>query len=32
MTMEFNHYDVVPKNVADDIIASRKQIAQACYV
>ncbi len=24
MTMEFDHYDVVPKNVADDIIASRK--------
>ena len=24
MTMEFSHYDVVPKNVADDIIASRK--------
>ncbi|MCR4333837.1 MAG: hypothetical protein NUV60_02390 [Patescibacteria group bacterium] len=22
--MEFDHYDVVPKNVADDIIASRK--------
>jgi len=24
MTMEFDHYEVVPKNVADDIIASRK--------
>ncbi len=24
MTMEFDHYDVVPKNVADTIIASRK--------
>jgi elongation factor G len=24
MTMEFDHYDVVPKNVADEIIASRK--------
>jgi translation elongation factor EF-G len=24
MTMEFNHYDVVPTNVAADIIASRK--------
>ncbi|MFA5997836.1 MAG: elongation factor G [Candidatus Paceibacterota bacterium] len=24
MTMEFDHYDTVPKNVADDIIASRK--------
>ena len=24
MTMEFDHYDVVPKNVADDIITSRK--------
>ena len=24
MTMEFDHYDVVPKNVADDIIAARK--------
>ncbi len=24
MVMEFDHYDVVPKNVADDIIASRK--------
>jgi elongation factor G len=24
MTMEFDRYDVVPKNVADDIIASRK--------
>ncbi len=24
MTMEFDHYDVVPKNVADEIIAKRK--------
>jgi elongation factor G len=24
MTMEFDHYDTVPKNIADDIIASRK--------
>ena len=24
MTMEFDHYDVVPTNVATDIIASRK--------
>ncbi len=24
MTMEFDHYEVVPRNVADDIIASRK--------
>jgi elongation factor G len=24
MTMEFDHYETVPKNVADDIIASRK--------
>ncbi len=24
MTMEFDHYDVVPKNVADEIIAARK--------
>ncbi len=24
MTMEFDHYEVVPKNVADEIIASRK--------
>jgi hypothetical protein len=23
MTMEFDHYDVVPKNVADDIIVLR---------
>jgi elongation factor G len=24
MTMEFDHYDVVPTNIATDIIASRK--------
>jgi len=24
MTMEFDHYDVVPNNIAQDIIASRK--------
>jgi elongation factor G len=24
MVMEFDHYDVVPKNVADEIIANRK--------
>ncbi len=24
MTMEFDHYDTVPNNVAADIIASRK--------
>ena len=24
MTMEFDHYDVVPKNVADEIVAARK--------
>jgi elongation factor G len=23
-TMEFDHYEVVPKNVADTIVASRK--------
>ncbi|MBI5405563.1 hypothetical protein HY972_00790 [Candidatus Kaiserbacteria bacterium] len=24
MTMEFDHYDTVPNNIAQDIIASRK--------